>query len=64
MMDDEYGGLGRIRQVCVVVDEGGRPVAASEDPVDAATFARCLGFDRPLEAMRTVPVIEFAKAGR
>lgn len=62
-MDDLNDVYGNIRQMCVVVDGEGKPVACAASPLDGAAFARCLGFDAPLEAMVMVPVIEFARDG-
>ena len=50
-----------ICNVCVVVNTEGAPVGVCPTVFDATAFARCLGFDAPIEAIRTVPVIEFAR---
>ena len=50
-----------IKQVCIVLDAQGAPVAASESPVDAAVFARCLGHDTPMNHLKLVPVIGFSR---
>lgn len=50
-----------VRHVCVVVDGDGKPIACTESPIDGAAFARCLGYEAPLDAMRMVPVVEFSR---
>lgn len=47
----------------VVINKDGQPAAICPTMRDAAAFARCLGFDAPLDAMKSLPVVEFAKAG-
>ena len=46
----------------VVVNKDGEPAAVCPTLKDASAFARCLGFDAPLDAMKALPVVEFAKA--
>ena len=47
--------------MCAVTNDEGKAVAVCLDVLDAAAFARCLGYDAPLEHMVTLPIVEFAK---
>lgn len=51
----------RVNHMFLVSNKDGEPAAICPDLADATTFARCLGFDAPLDAMKTLPVVEFAK---
>lgn len=57
--DTKYAG---IATMIAVVNDDGRAVAVCNDPIEAAAFCRCLGYDAPLEHMEVVPVVEFAKS--
>ena len=53
----------RVKHMFLVVNKDGEPSAICPELGDATAFARCLGFEAPLDAMRTLPVVEFAKHG-
>ena len=57
----QIASVNDILHMCVVVNTDGTPIACSESPIEAAAFARCLGFDSPIENMVTIPVIGFAR---
>lgn len=51
----------RVRSMFMVTNAEGVPAAVCPSLVDATTFARCIGLDAPLDAIKVLPVVEFAK---
>lgn len=53
----------RVDYMFLIMNKDGEPAAICPELGDATTFARCLGFDAPLEAMKALPVVEFSRKG-
>ena len=51
-----------IATMMAVTDDDGLTVAVCRDMSDAAAFCRCLGYDAPIEHMKIVPIVSFAKS--
>lgn len=51
----------RVRSMFMVTDVKGEPAAVCPTLADATTFARCVGHDAPLEAIKVLPIVEFVK---
>jgi hypothetical protein len=51
----------RVRSMFMVKNANGEPTAVCPTLADATTFARCVGHDAPLEAIKVLPIVEFAK---
>lgn len=61
MVDESW--IIRVDHMYLVTNKDGEPSAICPELSDATTFARCLGFDSPLDAMTTLPVVEFSRRG-